>query len=188
MGIELLEGRTFSDEFGSDSASIIFNETAIAAMGIDKPIGKTIRHYSGDKQIIGVVKDFNLNSLHTQVEPTLFLYGLAWLFGKLGVSSGMEGGMMGLFIAFVFVMMPRMTNDMFAQNPYGLSWIVGGFSMAAMTLSGFVLGAWRKGNGATSTMGGSPQAESTAAPATPAAAASGSETETSGDSGDSGEE
>ena len=89
------------------------------------------------------------------ISTVLMVYGLAWLLGKLQVSSGMEGAMMGLFIAFVFVMMPRMTNDMFAQNPYGLSWIVGGFSMAALTLSGFVLGAWRKkGSGATSMASG----------------------------------
>lgn len=81
------------------------------------------------------------------VSTVLMVYGLAWLLGKLNVGSGKEGAMFGLFIAFVFVMMPRMTNDMFAQNSYGLSWIVGGFSMAAMTLSGFVLGAWKKKSG-----------------------------------------
>ena len=74
MGMELLQGRTFSNEFGSDSSSVIFNETAIKAMGMENPIGKTISHYSGDKKIVGVVKDFNLHSLHSGVEPMIFLY------------------------------------------------------------------------------------------------------------------
>ncbi|MEP1033959.1 ABC transporter permease [Ekhidna sp.] len=74
LGIELVEGRAFDPSFGTDSTSIIFNETAIAAMGMEDPIGKTIHHYSGDKKIIGVVKDFNLISLHTKVEPALFLF------------------------------------------------------------------------------------------------------------------
>ena len=43
-------------------------------MGLENPIGSTIRHYLGDKKIIGIVKDFNLLSLHTQVEPMIFLY------------------------------------------------------------------------------------------------------------------
>lgn len=74
MGIELVEGRTFSEVFGADSTGVIFNETAIRAMGMDDPIGKTITHYTGEKKIIGVVKDFHLISLHTEVEPMLFLY------------------------------------------------------------------------------------------------------------------
>lgn len=74
MGIELLKGRTFSDEFGADSVGIIFNEAAIAAMGIENPIGKTVSHYKGERRIIGVVKNFNTGSLHTKVEPTLFLF------------------------------------------------------------------------------------------------------------------
>lgn len=72
--MDLIAGRTFSNEFGSDSASVIFNETAIAAMGIENPIGEIIEHYSGNKKIIGIVKDFNLISLHTKVEPMIFLY------------------------------------------------------------------------------------------------------------------
>lgn len=74
LGIELVAGRDFDPSFAADSASIIFNETAIAAMGMTDPIGKTIQHYGGNKKIIGVVKDFNLISLHTKVEPALFLF------------------------------------------------------------------------------------------------------------------
>lgn len=77
LDIELVEGRDFDPTFGSDSASIIFNETAIAAMGLEDPIGKTIRHYSGEKKIIGVVRDFNIVSLHTKVEPALILFNPA---------------------------------------------------------------------------------------------------------------
>lgn len=74
MGMELIEGRDFSEEFGADSMSVIFNEQAIKAMGLTDPIGKTIEHYSGQKQIVGIVKDFNLLSLHSKVEPMIMLY------------------------------------------------------------------------------------------------------------------
>ncbi|MFY0685886.1 MAG: ABC transporter permease [Cyclobacteriaceae bacterium] len=74
LNIEILEGRDFSEEFSNDSSAVIFNETAIAAMNMTDPIGKTITHYTGEKKIIGVVKDFNLISLHTAIEPMIFLY------------------------------------------------------------------------------------------------------------------
>ncbi|MFK7953319.1 MAG: ABC transporter permease [Ekhidna sp.] len=74
LGIELVSGRDFDPSFGADSASILFNETAIELMAMEDPIGKTIRHYSGNKKIIGIVKDFNLESLHKKVEPALFLF------------------------------------------------------------------------------------------------------------------
>lgn len=74
MGIELAEGRDFSSEFATDSAAVIFNEAAIKVMGLEDPIGKTIRHYTGNRRIIGVVKDFNFTSLHSEVEPTIFRF------------------------------------------------------------------------------------------------------------------
>ena len=72
------------------------------------------------------------------------VYVLAWLFTKLGVDSPLRGAGIGLLIGFAFVFLSRMAGGMFAQEPYGLAWITGGFDMAALTLSGLILGAWRK--------------------------------------------
>jgi|WetSurSiteA1Bulk_404760.scaffolds.fasta_scaffold10814_2 putative ABC transport system permease protein len=67
MGVSFIEGRDFSQEFGSDlNQSIILNETAVKKIGITDPIGKNIIE---DKTIIGVVKDFNLHSIHSGIEP-----------------------------------------------------------------------------------------------------------------------
>ncbi|MBN2638420.1 MAG: FtsX-like permease family protein, partial [Bacteroidales bacterium] len=58
----------FSEEFGSDlNGSAIFNETAIKDLGITNPVGK---QYAG-KTIIGVVKDFNLHSIHSDIPPIM---------------------------------------------------------------------------------------------------------------------
>lgn len=73
LGLELLAGRGFSDEL-NDENSIIFNETAIRAIGYEDPIGKTVQHYSGKKTIIGIVKDFTTESLHKSIEPAMFFY------------------------------------------------------------------------------------------------------------------
>jgi putative ABC transport system permease protein len=66
MGITILEGRDFSDEYGSDLAqATILNETAVKQLGITDPIGKKF----GSQTIIGIVKDFNLHSIHDNIPP-----------------------------------------------------------------------------------------------------------------------
>jgi len=68
MGIPVVKGREFSEEFGSDlTQSCILNETAVKLLGITDPVGKQC---SG-KNIIGVVKDFNLHSIRTDIPPIM---------------------------------------------------------------------------------------------------------------------
>ena len=54
------------------NSKIIFNEAAIKVMGLKDPVGKIVKHYSGEKEIIGVVKNFHFESLHEVVKPLLF--------------------------------------------------------------------------------------------------------------------
>jgi cytochrome b subunit of formate dehydrogenase len=72
------------------------------------------------------------------------LYALAWLFKQMGVDSGIRGAGIGLLISFSFVFLSKLAGDLFAQNPYALSWITGGYDMVSLTLAGFILGAWPK--------------------------------------------
>jgi putative ABC transport system permease protein len=66
MGITMLEGRDFSLDYGSDlTHSVILNETAVEKLGIIDPIGQMM----GERTIIGVVKDFNLHSIHSEIPP-----------------------------------------------------------------------------------------------------------------------
>lgn len=70
LGIQLLEGRTFSHKVASDEGhSYLLNEKAVEALGINDPVGKQIDRDQGT--IIGVVKDFNLHSLHSGIPPLL---------------------------------------------------------------------------------------------------------------------
>ena len=71
FGFELKEGRSFSKEFNTERSKIIFNEAAIAAMGMKDPIGKTVKLWGEEKQIIGVVKNFHFESLYEMVKPCL---------------------------------------------------------------------------------------------------------------------
>ncbi|THU30456.1 FtsX-like permease family protein [Niastella caeni] len=74
MGLQMAEGRSFSRQFGSDSNSVVFNETAIAAMGLSDPVGKTVTMWGRKKQIVGVVKDFHFESLYKNVGPFFIRY------------------------------------------------------------------------------------------------------------------
>ncbi|MDQ3277100.1 MAG: ABC transporter permease [Bacteroidota bacterium] len=74
LGVQLKEGRSFSPDFGAEEKSIIFNETAIAAMGLKNAIGTKVAMWGEERTIIGVVKDFHFTSLHEAIAPMLFFY------------------------------------------------------------------------------------------------------------------
>ncbi len=69
LDIEMVAGRSFNQEFGSDSSKIIFNEEAIAAMGLTDPVGKTITLWGKEREIIGVTKNFHFESLYEPIKP-----------------------------------------------------------------------------------------------------------------------
>ncbi|WP_179343422.1 ABC transporter permease [Winogradskyella ursingii] len=76
LGIELLQGRTFSKDFNDDESRIIINESALKFMELDPAtaVGTIIDHGSRKKEIIGVVKDFQYGSLHNTIEPLIMRF------------------------------------------------------------------------------------------------------------------
>ncbi|MBK7940118.1 MAG: ABC transporter permease [Lewinellaceae bacterium] len=77
--IELLEmplaaGRSFSREFSDEGSQLLFNETAIRAMGLKNPVGQPVKMWGEQKIIAGVVKDFHLTSLHEPIAPMVFRF------------------------------------------------------------------------------------------------------------------
>lgn len=82
MGFEMARGRFFSRDFPSDSSAVIVNETAYNLMGFGEIDGtqKIASFWTGgdgltDKTLIGVVKDFNYESLRNQVRPLVIILG-----------------------------------------------------------------------------------------------------------------
>jgi putative ABC transport system permease protein len=73
MNLQMAEGRAFSKSF-ADSSSVIFNQSAIKAMGLKNPVGKTVSLWGDKKQIIGVVKDFHFESLYKKIGPAFFTF------------------------------------------------------------------------------------------------------------------
>ena len=73
FGLSMVQGRFFSRENSTDvSEGIVLNEAAVRSMGISDPIGKRFRWGQMDGRILGVIQDYQLRTLHYEVEP-LFL-------------------------------------------------------------------------------------------------------------------
>jgi len=75
MHIQMLQGRDFSRDFATDSVNFIINETALQIIGYKNPLGKSLTLWGMKGAIIGVVKDFHFNSLHTAVAPLMLRLG-----------------------------------------------------------------------------------------------------------------
>jgi putative ABC transport system permease protein len=78
LGISVLCGRNFSKEFPSDSAGVVINEAAVRKLGWDdtNAIGKYIIGSGQIKlKVIGVVKDFNYESVKDEIAPLMMLLG-----------------------------------------------------------------------------------------------------------------
>jgi len=76
LGMQVVQGRNFSRDFPTDSTGIILNESAARQLGWRDAVGKDL--YALDNfpkpdltrlHVVGVIKDFNFNSLRDQVTP-----------------------------------------------------------------------------------------------------------------------
>jgi hypothetical protein len=77
MGMELAAGRDFTREFQSDRRTYLVNEEAAKLMG-GNVVGMTINVYGWEGEIVGVVKDFSMNSLYAGIEPTIIRFHPEW--------------------------------------------------------------------------------------------------------------
>jgi putative ABC transport system permease protein len=74
LGLKMAAGRPFYKNGGIDTSSVIFNQSAIAIMGLKDPIGKIVSLWGVKKRIIGVVCDFHFESLYKRVGPAFLEY------------------------------------------------------------------------------------------------------------------
>jgi putative ABC transport system permease protein len=77
LDMELVDGRFIDVKLEADSAgrSFVMNETAIKELGFDSGVGENIGWNFNENlikgQIVGVVKDFHYQSLHTPIRPLI---------------------------------------------------------------------------------------------------------------------
>ncbi len=75
MGINMVEGRSFREDFGSEERAYILNERAVREFGITDPLSERIVEPDNDGlmsgPIIGVMEDFHFESLHLEIRPLI---------------------------------------------------------------------------------------------------------------------
>ena len=71
MGMTMLEGRGFSTQHGSDYRSVIINEEAAKQLGLENPVGQKIYTEVAEYDIVGLIQDFNYESLREQIDPVI---------------------------------------------------------------------------------------------------------------------
>lgn len=71
MGIEVVQGRTFSPEFATDTEGVVVNEKLLKELGIEDPLGKPLKGYNIPLTIIGVVRDYIFDDFRNSILPAL---------------------------------------------------------------------------------------------------------------------
>ncbi len=72
LGMQVKEGKLFSDSMGSNNSYLLLNETAASVMGLKNPVGTKVKLWGEEKTILGVMKDFHTASVHQPISPLIF--------------------------------------------------------------------------------------------------------------------
>ena len=72
-GIELIEGKTFSDFSGRDPNLVVMDKFTAGAMGLEHPVGEKLKGPGRTMEIIGLVEDADFISLSSKRLPRLYL-------------------------------------------------------------------------------------------------------------------
>jgi putative ABC transport system permease protein len=78
MHLQLLQGREFSPEYATDTSGYMLNEEALRRIGYKDPIGKPLTMWGKKGTIIGIVKNFHFNSLHSPINPLIIRSSEGW--------------------------------------------------------------------------------------------------------------
>lgn len=80
MGFHVVKGRSFIKDLASDSSSVVLNEAAVKALNLTDPIGKKLGK-ENPQYVIGVVRDFNWESLRNEIAPMAIALGKPYQLG-----------------------------------------------------------------------------------------------------------
>jgi putative ABC transport system permease protein len=79
LNLEMASGRWFSKDMPSDTNSCVVNEALVKATGMKDPLTSSLLRSTGEKQwlrqkIVGVVKNFNSQSLRQNISPMVIWF------------------------------------------------------------------------------------------------------------------
>ena len=79
MGINMLMGREFSEEFKSDTAAIIINKAGLDLMNLEDPIGTELDLWGDKRTLIGVMDNVIMGSPYREVKPLFMILDPDWI-------------------------------------------------------------------------------------------------------------
>ena len=126
VGWELMQGRDFSKDLISDSASIILNESALKLAGLIDPVGQMVKWDPGWQEskyykIIGVVKDMVKGSPFKPTYPSVIFLGKGnWIFARINPNASLHNALPKLEAAFKKVISSVPFDYKFVDEEYGL--------------------------------------------------------------------
>ncbi|MGC4038525.1 MAG: ABC transporter permease [Chitinophagaceae bacterium] len=89
MHLRIAEGRDFSSAISTDSTdAFLVNEEAVKEMRMTNPIGKWISAWGKRGHIVGVLKDYHINSLREQIQPLVIDIKEGESFGVIIIRTG----------------------------------------------------------------------------------------------------
>lgn len=118
---QLIQGRDFNlKEFITDSSAVIINEAALKTIRFKDPIGKTI--YDGEEpyHIIGVIKNFILNSPYEEVEPMMVLGARNLFFNVINIRLNYTSNLQKIEAMFKKYNPEYPVNIQFTDKEYAL--------------------------------------------------------------------
>jgi len=79
LGFKLVKGRDFDlATYPTDSTAVIINESAVALMNFKKPIGQVIKDEGIKWHVVGVIKDFIMESPFQNTDPIIIKGAKSW--------------------------------------------------------------------------------------------------------------
>ena len=84
MGIKLVAGRDFSEQFASDSSGVILNEAAVKRMdlgkkSVDDAVGENLVCQGKPMHVIGVIPDIQMESPFRPISPLTITFNRTWI-------------------------------------------------------------------------------------------------------------
>jgi putative ABC transport system permease protein len=79
MGLKIVDGRDIDIKtYPSDSLAVLLNQAAVKVMGFKQPLGQVLRYDNKKMVVVGVVKDFILQSPYEPVRPMIIQGPKSW--------------------------------------------------------------------------------------------------------------
>jgi hypothetical protein len=126
IGWEFLDGRDFSRTYKTDSSAFVINETAARFMGLEHPVGETIRWkskwlgFDRNFTVVGVIRDMLMQSPYGPVKPTIFRLGgnANWIYIRASPNTSMSHALSKMASVFAAIEPGRPFEYRFADEEF----------------------------------------------------------------------